>query len=359
VQIRRAGALALALVTVAALAGQVAAPADTTADATGDRISGMGIYTENKLLLTAPIDVSRIANIGVNTMLIDTWWTIPDGTDTVQPQPYKTVDDNTLRQLIQLARSKGMRVALMPKFTVGFWHDWRGRYVPEDPRKFWNSYSAMIDHYAELANEEHVWLLFVGSEMAALDTQAREWRRVIASVRRKFPGRISYNENQDATQPTRITWWDAVDIVSTTGYFPLTTKRSPTVGDLVEGWKRRGLPKLIDMAATTGKPVMLGEVGYMATSFVGKQPYDGTEYDYRAEMQLRAYRALLQTLYQYSWYAGEFWWSWNGNDYRTPKDKPAEDLLKAWYRFGWRPDSPAPPFIGFPLPLPTPLPQLP
>ena len=35
---------------------------------------------------------------------------------------------------------------------------------------------------------------------------------------------------------------------------------------------------------------MMGEVGYMATSYVGKQPYDGTEYDYQPEMQLRAYQ---------------------------------------------------------------------
>jgi hypothetical protein len=358
---RRAVAFVAALALLPAILGSVAPSASTTADASKSRIAGMGFYTESQPLLGAMLDMGRIAKLGINTVLIDMWWNIPDGSDTVKRELVRTIDDNLVRLAIRQARSKGMQAALMPKFSVGSAHDWRGRYVPNNDAEFWASYRNMVNHYADLGRSEGASLLFVGSELAALDTRVAEWRRVIAEARSRFPGRISYNENQDATHPSRITWWDAVDIVSTTGYFPLTPQKSPTVADLVEGWKQSGLPKLIDMAAKTGKPVMIGEVGYMATEYVGRYPFANTSNQaYSPELQLRAYQALLQTLHQYRWYAGEFWWSWNGNDFRTPRDKPAEDLLKAWYKFGWRPDgSSTPPFNGFPLPLPRPLPQIP
>jgi hypothetical protein len=355
---RRAVALVVALAILRGALGAASTPSAATFSVAQQRISGMGVYTQSKLLAGAIADMGRIAKIGVNTVMFDTWWLIKPGASVMKRQPLVTVDDTLLRQAIRQARAKGMQVALMPKFELGD-HRWRGDFVPADPVAFWDSYRRMINHYADLAREEGVWLFFVGSELAALDTQAAEWRRVIAEVRGRYTGYVSYNENQDATRPTRVTWWDAVDIVATTGYFPLTPSQAPSVDELVQAWKRTGLPKLVDMAAKTRKPVMVGEVGYMATEYVGRQPYhDTSNMRYDPELQLRAYQALLQTLYQYPWYAGEFWWSWNGNSYRTPRDKPAEDLLRAWYAFGWRPDGTTTPrFSGLPLPLP--LPQIP
>jgi hypothetical protein len=355
-KLRRLAALTAA---IGLLFGAQAMPSRAGFNVATDRIYGMSMYTEGKLLLGALLDMGRVAKLGVNTVVFDTWWEVGSGSDAVERKLLKTVDDNLLRNAMRQARAKGMRVALMPKFaTAGPGRGWRGDFVPQNGEVFWASYRKMINHYAEIAREEGASLFFVGSEMAALDTHEAQWRRVIAEVRSRFKGFLSYNENQDATRPTRVRFWDALDIVATTGYFPLNGVPSPQVSTLVEGWKRSGLPKLVDMHHRTGKPVMIGEIGYMATSYVGKAPYDGTEYDYRPEMQLNAYQALLQTMYQYSWYAGEFWWSWNGNEYRTPKDKPAEDLLRAWYKWGWRPDgSSFPNFTG--LPLPIPLPQIP
>jgi hypothetical protein len=358
VRARRAigGAVAIVAITAALLAP--APSASTTADATKNRIAGMGFITQNKLLVGANIDMGRVAKLGVNMVLFDVWWVVHEGTSSVSPEPVESIDDNLLRTAIRQARSKGMHVALMPKFSARPGHGWRGHFKPKFREVFWRSYRGMINHYAQLGREEGVRLLFVGSEMAALDTEEAEWRQVIREARARFPGLISYNENQDATRPTQITWWDAVDIVSSTGYFPLTGTKAPGIKELKTRWEQTGVRKLLDMAVTTGKPVMLGEVGYMASSYTGREPYAESYGDYRPDLQLRAYQAMLEVLYRYPWYAGEFWWSWNGNPYRTPKDKPAEDLLKAWYAWGWRPGSgPSPEFTG--LPLPVPLRQLP
>ena len=54
----------------------------------------------------------------------------------------------------------------------------------------------------------------------------------------------------------------------------------------------------------------------------------------------RQYQALLETFWTQPWFAGIYWWHWGthekmgGANHRgfTPQNKPAQELVAAWYR---------------------------
>jgi hypothetical protein len=350
----------LALATAAAAWLLALAPATgQLPDGTEGRIAGMSFYTGTVQPVTPAIaaDASRIRGLGLNTVMFDTWWYLPTGGNTLRQKPGLTANDVDLKLAIRQARKAGLRVVLMPKFAVGPDRAWRGHYVPGDPATFWASYASMIAHYAEIAQKGGAWLLFVGSEMTDLETAEPEWRSVIATARQHFTGAIAYNTNQDA-RDSPVKFWDAVDYASSSGYFNLTGHLHPSVGELKSAWQHAALPKLNRLAAQSRKPVLIGEVGYLASSDAAKAPYDDRHIDYSPVTQVNCYQAFLEVMSSQRWFAGAIWWSWNGNPYRTPKGKPAEQFLKGWYGDGWRNGDGPRPGDNDKSPLPVPLPAV-
>ena len=48
-----------------------------------------------------------------------------------------------------------------------------------------------------------------------------QWRELVRQVREVYPGLVTYN--CDKYQEDRLTWWDAVDVISSSGYYPTGT----------------------------------------------------------------------------------------------------------------------------------------
>ena len=81
------------------------------------------------------------------------------------------------------------------------------------------SYRAFQEHYAGLAQQCGVDLFIAGCEMVQTERREAEWREVIAAIRRKYDGLVSYNT--DKYQEHNVKWWDAVDVISSSGYYPI------------------------------------------------------------------------------------------------------------------------------------------
>lgn len=136
-----------------------------------------------------------------------------------------TVTDAEVRGAIRHAKSLGMNVCLKPVVNVadGTWRAFIGFFddeVPGEPSwaQWFESYTRFIEHYARIAQEEGCEMLCVGCEMVQTDKRAYQWRDVIARVREEYQGLITYN--CDKYQEDRVTWWDAVDVISSSGYYP-------------------------------------------------------------------------------------------------------------------------------------------
>ncbi|MHB8670615.1 MAG: glycoside hydrolase family 113, partial [Acidimicrobiales bacterium] len=298
---------------------------------------------------------------GVNTVTVDVWWDVDPATQSRLYPGEITASDQQLASTIRAAEAQGLRAVLVPKLwcpgcQATDRHNWVGRIHPLFRDQFFADYRAFINRYAALAQANHVWLYVIGHEMNTLQGEEAQFRRVAAEVRRRYKGLICYGMDWSAlagyAPPVRF--WDAVDVIGVSAYFPLSDAARPSVDELRSAWHSssahafygyRWFDKLAALAQATHRPVFFAEVGYLSSNYAGQAPGDPNHKATQPNqvVQANAYRALLQTFEPQPWWLGVVWWEWeqhsdNGSepDY-SPRNKVAERFLTAWYAEGWRP----------------------
>lgn len=136
-----------------------------------------------------------------------------------------SLEDDEIRAGVAAVRERGLMVCLKPTVNVkdGTWRAHIGFFdqdaVGEPTWDEWfDSYDEYILHNAALAEELGVDLLSIGCEMVRADSREDRWRSLAARVREVYSGPITYN--CDKYQEHHVTWWDAVDVISSSGYYP-------------------------------------------------------------------------------------------------------------------------------------------
>ena len=249
-----------------------------------------------------------------------------------------TPTDASILHAMQTARSLGLSVTLKPQIDLNS-GDWRGAIQPLSPSTWFTSYEAMIDHYADLARQGGATMLVIGTELKTMSGAAYtgRWEQIVASVRRRFGGRLTYAANWNEYQ--QVQFWGDLDYIGVDAYYPLSASGSPTATSLLAAWTSRGyVDALASESRAFGKQVLFTEIGYRSIAGSTAHPNiwdSGGSYDMNEEAN--AYQAAFQAFSGRSWFAGMYWWSWpatlpasgwNG-DY-TPTDKPAESVLRSW-----------------------------
>jgi hypothetical protein len=245
-----------------------------------------------------------------------------------------TVRDSHIVKAIRSARRAGIRVILRPYVDRND-GGWRGQIRPVSINRWFASYRRFILHYARLARRERARGFVVGTEMVSTSGYDRRWRQLVAAVRRRFSGFITYQANWDEEE--RVTWWDAVDVISVSAYYEVAKSDDYTVADLLEGW-REPFATLDALQARVNRPVMFGEIGYRTVRGTARQPWNtNLNGPYDETAQLRAYEAALERWYRVPFFRGFAWW------YVSPKGKlrklkggdhqPAQPSLDAMTRY--------------------------
>ena len=138
----------------------------------------------------------------------------------------KSCTDEELCDMIRFAQSLGLKVALKPTVNCdnGVWrarisffdHD-----VPCEPKwgNWFESHIAFQKHYAQIAQRTGCELFLTGCEMTMTEHRETEWRKLIAEVRTVYDGPVGYN--CDKYGEDHITWWEAVDVIASSGYYPI------------------------------------------------------------------------------------------------------------------------------------------
>jgi hypothetical protein len=255
-----------------------------------------------------------------------------------------TPTDADLIHVIRQAHAIGLKVMLKPHLDL--WKDaahWRGEIGPAFKSEVeWSdwfaSYRTFIEHYADLASSHGADQFCVGTELEGTTQRAADWRKIIAAVRSRYSGPVIYAGNHDGEE-TRLTWWDAVDIIGVDAYYPLATRTKPTLAELKAAWQPR-VAILAGLAARWQKRIILTEIGYRSIEGAAMHPWDwqvkGT---ISLQEQADCYRAAFESCFSQAWLAGLYWWSWGPDpleggpedDGYTPHDKPAEDVIRAFY----------------------------
>ena len=353
---RRWRALLPVVATAAGLL--VAAPGAPGARAGAPVAAGAGLPLLGADVAADEAALVKLRSDGINTVSLFVWW-VADSPDATSVHPFiGTEPDAALAATMQAAHDLGMRVVLTPTFTcTGCPGGWRGTMNLHAPDVFFASYRAFIDHYADLGQANGATTLLVGSELSTLEGQDAAWRAVIAEARRHFRGAIGYEENWDMLG--RAAWLDAVDVIGVSAYFPLDDAPSPSLAQLLADWHhsaaaatrgRDWVSAVGALSARFHRPVLFGEVGYMAGQYAARAPY--LDFYGLPDPQLQAdlYQAVLETFGRYPWWAGAVWWDWESGDGaaangRTFRGKPAEALLALWYGAGMRPADPGQPLL--------------
>jgi hypothetical protein len=137
-----------------------------------------------------------------------------------------------------------------------------------------------------------------------------------------------------------VPFWDALDWIGVSGYFPLAPDTTPDRATLVRAWQPI-LGKLEELAMREQKPVLFTEIGYRSASGAAWRQWEiPRDAAVDLDAQRNAYEAFFETVWPRPWVAGAYPWKWfsypdhgrvDGNDYDV-ESKPALEVIRRAYR---------------------------
>jgi hypothetical protein len=246
-----------------------------------------------------------------------------------------------LRQTARLAREMGLSTLLKPHLFVvdrdsGFWPGDIAMRNLAAWRQWFVNYRTMILRYAEIAAEEGMEAFCVGAELRQSLWFEKEWRELIADVRRIYPGVVMYSVNWDDYE--EFPFADAVDVIGVQAYFPLAYSRRPSRHELKVGWEH-ALKNFERWVAKVNKPIVFTEVGFHSCQGSMARPWEwfmtGMPVDFA--LQADAYDVTLEILRPKPWLRGLYFWKWlpghpkpalPSDDDFHPQGKPAEEVMR-------------------------------
>ncbi|HYE60144.1 MAG TPA: hypothetical protein VEA18_03095, partial [Candidatus Kapabacteria bacterium] len=275
---------------------------------------------------------------------------------------WNTPTDESLASGIDFVHSLGMKVNLKIHLES---HDgqWRANINPGDRNAWFTAYGNMVKKYARIAATKGVAEMTIGAElinMAAHDanwSNTENWNKLIRDIRAIYTGKLTYSANWGSAgwtdEKNRIQFWNSLDAIGVSAYFPLATGDS-SVEAYKREWDKVNNGDIKPLQQKFQKPILFTEVGYRSHDWSQWEPFNywsGGNHD--QGNQARLYDALYSYWNGQSFMQGVHWWDWSSdpnaggqwnNDY-TPQNKEAEAVMTRWNAGGTTPE---------PNPTPTP-----
>ena len=229
-----------------------------------------------------------------------------------------TVTDDEVRWAIRQAKGLGLKVCLKPVVNVadGTWRAFISFFdeeVPGEPSwgQWFTSFGKFILHYARIAEEEGAEMLCVGCELVSTDKREAEWRALLSDVREVYSGLVTYN--CDKYQEHQVGWWDAVDVISSSGYYPLG------------GWEAQ-LDRIHAVVEREGKPFFFMEFGCPSREGSPAHPNDWSLVGPVSEdSQAAWYRDAFKACARRDWVQGFMLWDWPAQLYAVEDASTNDD----------------------------------
>lgn len=275
-----------------------------------------------------------VKNLGINTIVLPIVAN-QNNAQSVQIDYHNDVPkDSEVIDIICFAKSIGLDVILKPMVNCldGTWRAHINFFdvdVKCEPKwKDWFlSYEHFIIHYAQIAERTGCIMFVIGCELVNSDKREEEWRKIVESVRKKYKGLLTYN--CDKYQEDRLSWWDDVDVISSSGYYPYN--------EWIEELTR--IEKVVNYY---NKPFFFCEAG--APSIEGGEllPNDWkNEGKVSQDAQYTYYKSMFEACREFTFVNGFALWDWKSQIYKPDQavfdtdyavfNKKSEKLIKNFF----------------------------
>lgn len=296
--------------------------------------------------------VGEVAGLGANTLLLSVAGYMEHAqAQSIYVDARTTPSREVLLKLIAEAHRHKLRTVLMPIVLLRHprGSEWRGVIDPPNWDQWWRDYRDFVKYFADIAREAQAEAFIVGSELVSAEKHASEWETTVYTARAHFPdGLLGYSANWDHYEPVKF--WHMLDFVGMTSYYTLADRKSPSVEEIVARW-RPIHKQIMDWRREVNKPLLLTEVGWCSQEGAAMSPWNYYQ-SMKAtpaglEEQRRLYEAFLQVWNGSPGLLGVIWWEWTaapggaGDFNYTPKNKPAEQVLRRWFAEGKPASQPA------------------
>ncbi|MDR0784337.1 MAG: hypothetical protein LBE74_00430 [Treponema sp.] len=240
--------------------------------------------------------------------------------------------DEELKYAAAACREFGLSVTLKPMVNCrnGVWRayiDFFDREAPCEPKwsEWFKSYTDYIVRYAAIAAEIKADMLIIGCELTLSQRKTDHWRALVEKIRAVYSGKITYNA--DKYQEDAVPWWDAVDYISSSGYYP------------IDQWDEN-LDRIAAVVQKFKKPFFFAECGCPSRTGSSFIPNDWTRKGYlNLEEQAAYYANMFEKAGARSWVRGFVCWAHLEtyarfpivNDDYSVLGKPACQAVKEFY----------------------------
>jgi hypothetical protein len=214
-----------------------------------------------------------------------------------------SVSDLEVMYLIDIIHESGLKVILKPMVDVidGTWRAHINFFdfeVPTEPtwKEWFSSYTDFQLHFARIAAKKNVDIFIIGCEMVQADKRDNEWRMLIEEVRKIYSGSVTYNS--DKYQEDKVKWWDACDIISSSGYYPH------------DKWEEQ-LQRIEKVVQHFRKPFFFAETGCMNVKGAMNRPNKWKETGRRSDDdQATFFQSMFEACDKFKFVRGYGIWEW-------------------------------------------------
>lgn len=240
--------------------------------------------------------------------------------------------DEQLKEYIAYPKGLGLKVILKPMVDCrnGIWRAHINFFdvdVPCEPKWmcWFESYTKYLLHYAKLAEQTNCEMLIIGCELVQSERREVEWRELIKKIREVYNGLLTYNT--DKYQEAHVKWWDALDVISSSGYYPIMD------------WEKN-LERIEQVVQQYQKPFFFAECGCPSRNGSSYVPNDWTlEGNLDLQEQANYYSVMFQACEDKTWINGFVCWEWFSfttedmeiDDGYSVYKKPASNVIKKYF----------------------------
>ncbi|MCS7033800.1 MAG: hypothetical protein NZ561_07365 [Phycisphaerae bacterium] len=277
--------------------------------------------------------LARIRELGANWVALNDYaWMPAVNRPEIRYGRQGRSPEGDLERCIRDAHALGLKVLLKPhlwsrEFHAGKWHGDIRMSSEADWDAWFANYTEYLLTNAKLARDTEADALCIGVELEAAADQEARWRKLIAEVRAVYGGPICYSAA--FLEWPKIHWWDAVDVIGITAYWPVGPHANPTEADIRARWTAIH-SELEDFSREWNKSILFSEVGYTAAAGGAAEPWQHAHGEH-FEQQALLYRIAIEEARKRPFMKGVFLWKWFtsdresdqwGGDPYTIQDKP-------------------------------------